>query len=213
MHWLNYKYDATGFLHWGWNQWTDDPLHSVGQHIGDGWHVYPSKDGFMNSLRWEQMRNGIQDYEYFWMLENSISKLKSSLGSKFSWIDPKQRGKEIAGQVVFDFAHRTYDPAVLENAKKLLITELMEMDETPELYIQTNPPENTEMTSGSTVEVMVWSVPGTSISINNEMIPESFPGLFMEQYSVSAASNRITVVAEKDGKKKTIVREFKIVEK
>jgi hypothetical protein len=67
LHWLNYKYDATGYLHWGWNMWhTGDPFNDVGRHVGDGWHVYPAKDGLLNSLRWEQMRNGIQDYEYFW---------------------------------------------------------------------------------------------------------------------------------------------------
>ena len=62
MHWLNYKYDATGYLHWGWNQWTDNPYQDPDIHIGDGWHVYPVKDGVLNSLRWEEMRNGIQDY-------------------------------------------------------------------------------------------------------------------------------------------------------
>jgi hypothetical protein len=213
MHWLNYKYDATGYLHWGWNQWTDDPLHTVGQHIGDGWHVYPSKDGFMNSLRWEEMRNGIQDYEYFRMLEDKTARLKDSMGSNFSWIDPKQRGKEIAGRVVFDFAHRTYDPAILENAKKLLINELLSTEEFPQLFVQTNPPENSEMPSGSTVEVMVCSEPGTQISINDKVIPESVPGLFMEQFGLSSSHNKITVKAERNGKTKIIVREFKIVQK
>lgn len=213
MHWLNYKYDATGYLHWGWNQWTDDPLHVVGQHIGDGWHVYPSKNGFLNSLRWEEMRNGIQDYEYFWLLEDRILKLKNSAGSNFAWIDPKQRGKEIAGRVVFDFAHRTFDPAVLEHAKMQLINELLMAEESPALYVQTNPPENSEMTSGSTVEVMVCSEPGTKISINDKIIPESASGLFMEQFGLSASHNKITVIAENGGKTKTIVREFKIIVK
>lgn len=213
MHWLNYKYDATGYLHWGWNQWTDDPLHTVGQHIGDGWHVYPTKDGFMNSLRWEEMRNGIQDYEYFWMLEDKTVQLRSSMGSKFSWIDPKQRGKEIAGRVVFDFAHRTYDPSVLEQAKKLLINEILSFGDSPRLFVQTNPPENSEMTSGSTVEVMVCSEPGTKISINDKLIPESASGLFMEQFGLSASRNKITVIAEKNGKTKSVSREFKIVQK
>lgn len=72
MHWLNYKYDISGYLHRGWNQWTNDPFTIAGQHMGDGWHVYPAKDGVLNSMRWEQMRNGIQDYEYFKLLEKRI---------------------------------------------------------------------------------------------------------------------------------------------
>ena len=26
LHWLNYRYGLNGYLHWGWNVWTDDPL-------------------------------------------------------------------------------------------------------------------------------------------------------------------------------------------
>jgi len=36
LHWLNYKYDATGYLHWGWNQWEEKPYEEVGMHIGGG---------------------------------------------------------------------------------------------------------------------------------------------------------------------------------
>ena len=51
MHWLNYRYGLTGYLHGGFNAWTDDPINAPGQHRGDGWHVYPERDGLLNSLR------------------------------------------------------------------------------------------------------------------------------------------------------------------
>lgn len=213
MHWLNYKYDATGYLHWGWNQWTDDPLHAVGQHKGDGWHVYPSKDGFLNSLRWEEMRNGIQDYEYFWMLESELEKLRDRLGSEFSWIDPKQRGKEICGRIIYDFAHRNYDPRALEKAKLSLIGEILGMEASPSLYVQTNPVESSLMTSGSTVEVMIAAEPGSKITVNGKTLPESVPGLYLEQFGLSSSHNKIEVKAEKDGRMKTLIREFTITEK
>lgn len=210
MHWLNYKYDATGYLHWGWNQWTEDPLHEVGQHIGDGWHVYPSKDGFLNSLRWEEMRNGIQDYEYFWLLENRISQIKNSAGSRFKWIDPKQRGKEIASKVVQSFSDRSYNPEVLNRAKAQVVNEILDFEKTPSVYVQTNPAEGTEFTSGGSVEVMIWAEPGTKITVNRQVLKESAPNLFFEQFGLTEKANKITVVAEKDGKSKTIERIFKI---
>ena len=210
MHWLNYKYDATGYLHWGWNQWNEDPMQDVGMHIGDGWHVYPSKDGVLNSLRWEEMRNGIQDYEYLWMLENKIMKLRASLGSRFSWIDPKQRGKEIAGRVVQGFAERTNDPQVIYEAKMQLINELLDSESSPSVYVQTNPPEGSELTSGSSVEVFVYAEPGTKITVNRSVLPENQGGLFLEQFGLTLKNNRITVTAEKAGVSKVIVREFKI---
>jgi hypothetical protein len=210
MHWLNYKYDATGYLHWGWNQWTEDPFNEVGQHVGDGWHVYPSKDGVLNSLRWEEMRNGIQDYEYLWMLENKIQTLKDFLGSRFSWINPKQRGKEISGQVVQGFADRTRDPEVLVKAKKQLIKELLDFDISPNVYVQTNPPEGSEITSGSSVEVLGWAEPGTKIIVNNSELPVSRQGLFVEQFQLSAKRNTIVVQASGLKGSKNIVRIFSI---
>ncbi len=47
LHWLNYRYGLKGYLHWGFNAWTDDPVNQPGEHRGDGWHVYPEKDGLL----------------------------------------------------------------------------------------------------------------------------------------------------------------------
>ena len=208
MPWLNYKYNLSGIKHWGWNSWTDDPYNEVGQHLGDGWHVYPVKDGILNSLRWEEMRNGIQDYECFRLLENKILTLKDSLGSRFLWIDPRQRGVEISGKAVTNFAERTKDPSVLYNAKKELINEILDFDKSPGIYVQTNPVAGSALTAGSTVEVYGWTEPGTKIIINRREIPVNEDGLFLEQFGLSLRSNRIIVRAVKDDKSKEIIREF-----
>ena len=101
LHWLNYRYGLTGYLHWGFNAWTEDPINAPGQHHGDGWHVYPAKSGLLNSLRWEQMRGGIQDYECLRLLEDKIARVKATLGSRVApLVDPSRRGVEIASQVV-----------------------------------------------------------------------------------------------------------------
>jgi hypothetical protein len=215
MHWLNYTYDATGYLHWGWNQWNENPYADVGEHIGDAWHVYPVKDGVLNSLRWEQMRNGIQDYEYFWMLENKIKGLKDSLGRMFSWIEPKQRGKEIAGEVVKSFADHPDDPSVLYNAKMKVIKELLDFNTSPKIYIQTNPSENTVVTNHSSVEVFGWAEPGTRIIINGTEIPVTKDGLFLEQFGGDFIDptkihlgDRIKAEAKNSEGSKVITREF-----
>ena len=210
MPWLNYKYNLSGIKHWGWNSWTDDPYNEVGQHLGDGWHVYPVKDGILNSLRWEEMRNGIQDYECFRLLENKILTLKDSLGSRFLWIDPRQRGVEISGKAVTNFAERTKDPSVLYNAKKELISEILDFDNSPGIYVQTNPVAGSVLTAGSTVEVYGWTEPGTKIIINRKEIPVNDDGLFLEQFGLSLRNNRIIVKAGKDDKSKEIIREFVI---
>jgi len=210
MHWLNYKYDAAGYLHWGWNRWNEDPFVDAGQHLGDGWHVYPAREGVLNSLRWEQMRNGIQDYEYFWMLEDRIDSLKASLGSGFTWIDPSQRGKEIANAVVMSFAAHTGDPHVLYQAKREIIREILELDTSPKIYIQTDPVVNTAMTNRSTVAVLGWTETGTRITVNGKELPVREDGLFLEQFHLSPENSRITVQAVHPGGSKEIIREFVI---
>ncbi|MFC2116270.1 glycoside hydrolase domain-containing protein [Bacteroidota bacterium] len=208
MHWLNYKYDAIGYLHWGWNQWNENPYQDVGMHYGDAWHVYPVKDGVLNSLRWEQMRNGIQDYEYFWMLENKITALKDSLGSGFSWIDPTQRSKEIADQVVMSLVEHTDDPQMLYQAKREVIIELLEFDASPRIYIQTDPYENSAMTNHSSVGVLGWTEPGTKIVVNGKEIPVSEEGLFLDQFGLSPEGNKIIVQASTPDASREIVRDY-----
>jgi hypothetical protein len=210
LHWLNYQYDATGFLHWGWNQWTENPYREVGEHLGDGWHVYPVKVGVLNSLRWEQMRNGIQDYEYLWMLENRVSALRDSLGSHFDWIDPKQPGKAIASQVVMDLSKHTHQPEILYRAKKQIINELMELSSSPRMYVQTNPRANSTLTNGASVEVLGWTEPGTKIVVNGKELPVNHQGLFLEKFEVSTKDNRIRVEAGSTRGTKEIVRNFLI---
>lgn len=208
MHWLNYKYDATGYLHWGWNQWTEDPYNEVGKHLGDGWHVYPAKDGVLNSLRWEQMRNGIQDYEYFCMLEHKISALKDSLGSRFHWIDPKQRGKEISGRVIQDFSVFSNDPNVLYKAKKEIINEMLNLRTSPKIYIQTNPVEGASMYKEVPVELFGWTEPGTNITINGEVVPVSEHGLFVTKVNTARVDDFIGVRATHAKGSKEMIRKL-----
>lgn len=70
LHWINYRYDLTGYLHWGYNFWRPHPWDNASDpksHLpaGDMNIIYPSKDGygFVSSIRWETMRDGIEDHE------------------------------------------------------------------------------------------------------------------------------------------------------
>ncbi len=204
LHWMNYKYDATGFLHWGWNSWTEDPFKEVGMHFGDGWHVYPSKNGVLNSLRWEQMRNGIQDYEYFWMLEDMTRSLKDSLGSRFNWIDPKQRPKEIATRVIKDFADFSNDPDVMYNAKMELINDIMDFNKPPKVYVQTLPSEGPALHDKASIELFGWADPGTTISVNNSSLPVNSYGLFVAKVSPGRDGTIRIKAAHPNGSKEII---------
>ena len=212
MHWLNYKYDLSGYLHWGWNQWTENPYEETGMHIGDGWHVYPVKGGVLNSLRWEQMRNGIQDYEYFWMLEGKIKDLRDSLGSRFTWIDPKQRSKEIASQVVRGLMEHTDDPNVLYQARREVIEELLDFNTSPRIYVQTNPSLNSTIVKERSylVELFGWTEPGTKIVVNGEELPVDKQGIFLWNLRLTRETNSVIIRASNKHGSKEIVREFEV---
>ncbi len=77
MHWLNHLTGTTGFLHWGYNFWDaglDEQLAP-----GDNWIVYPGKEAPRSSLRYEAMREGIEDHEYLCLLEDSARQLAKQL--------------------------------------------------------------------------------------------------------------------------------------
>ncbi len=74
LHWLDYRYGLTGFLHWGWNFWSPEPTKDTQPVInlnqtllpsGDAFIVYPDRArlSVLPSLRLEAMRAGIEDYE------------------------------------------------------------------------------------------------------------------------------------------------------
>jgi Domain of unknown function (DUF4091) len=74
LHWFNFRYNLTGFLHWGGNYWGPEPFLDVQPVIndnmtllpaGDNAIVYPnpSNESVLSSVRLEAMREGIEDYE------------------------------------------------------------------------------------------------------------------------------------------------------
>lgn len=64
--WLAAQGGYDGFLRWSYNDWSHNP-YSHPEYApfptGDVHFIYPGEKGPVSSLRWEQLREGIQDYE------------------------------------------------------------------------------------------------------------------------------------------------------
>ena len=80
--WINYKYNITGYLHWGFNYWMgNNPMlettgiqtNGLALPAGDAWIVYPYKKHIIPSIRLEAMRDGIADYELLCLLQQKDS--------------------------------------------------------------------------------------------------------------------------------------------
>lgn len=211
LHWLNYRYGLSGYLHWGWNVWTEDPIGAPGRHRGDGWHVYPTQGGVLNSLRWEQMRNGLQDYECLWLLESKLAAVKATALSPriAELIEPRRRGVEIATQVVSTYSQFTRDPEILLAARRQAIEEAVDLDVKPRVVLQTNPLEHSAVANNCAIDVHGWAEPGSTLKINGRETSVAEDGLFLAQVPPSREGT-ITVEAVHGEARKSLVRRFRL---
>lgn len=210
LHWLNYRYQLRGYLHWGFNAWTDDPINAPGKHRGDGWHVYPKPGGLLDSLRWEQMRAGIQDYECLKLLENKTAKLRGELSPRAAeLIDSTRRSVEIASQVVPAYTDCSHDPDVLYAARRQAIEEICDLDCAPRVLVQTNPPEHSVLANNTAIDVHGWAEPGTVVTVNGQEVPVADDGVFFAQGHASK-DGILTILVQNGENKKQFTRHFRL---
>ncbi|MCK0136025.1 glycoside hydrolase domain-containing protein [Arenibacter sp. S6351L] len=117
LHWVNYKYDIPGYLHWGFNFWgsgsgistSNDPYGDTSGMIvssgnvlpgGDCWIVYPGDKRIFPSIRLEAMRDGIVDYELLKMYHEKFP----------------DKANDLVGTTVYGFEH--YDTNIGELRRK-----------------------------------------------------------------------------------------------
>ncbi|MBS1947131.1 MAG: DUF4091 domain-containing protein [Bacteroidetes bacterium] len=103
LHWINFRFGATGYLHWGWDFWSDDCFDETSGIIPEAGNIMPGGDAFitypwhgeiLSSIRLEAMRDGIIDYELLKMLAEKKPAI----------------AKETCRQVVYEFSK--YDTGI-----------------------------------------------------------------------------------------------------
>ena len=97
---------------------------------GDGRFLYPPRrdpntattpdlDGPINSIRWENLRDGMEDYEYFWLLDQEVKRLEAAKGDAKLIAEGKQL-LVVPPEVSKDLTHFTTDPRpMLEHREKI----------------------------------------------------------------------------------------------
>jgi len=90
--WICWKYKVNGFEYWSPNSWGSNwqakgdkwpkapwVANAFGRYNGDGYLVYPGADGKpYSSIRFEAMRDGLEDYEYLWTLNDLLTKAQAA---------------------------------------------------------------------------------------------------------------------------------------
>jgi len=126
--WICWKYDLRGFLYWGIVNWDSDmwrpenaeikkqlirkdpkerwPLKAEWRTVlssGDGYLLYPSPDGHpWSSVRLENIRDGIEDYEYFTILKRLADALaaKQPAGETSALVAQARKLLDVGGSLI-----------------------------------------------------------------------------------------------------------------
>jgi len=115
------------------NPWEDPMSYAAGYGLqagqlsywgnGDGRFFYPPNrdvtndkskyiEGPVNSIRWEMLREGIEDYEYFWLLRDKIEKLKKTDADRKVWGEAEKL-LDIPKEIFTDPANYSKNPRSL----------------------------------------------------------------------------------------------------
>jgi hypothetical protein len=112
--WIAAQRRLDGFLRWSYNSWPRDvfrePVFIFTQ--GDEYLVYPGPDGPMSSVRWEQLLEGIEDYELVAMLRRRDG---GADGEALT---------EALSLATRDLDGREKDPGDMTQARRLVVQEL-----------------------------------------------------------------------------------------
>jgi hypothetical protein len=102
---------------------------------GDGRFLYPPNwdvendkgkylSGPVSSIRWEMLREGLEDYEYFWLLSEAITKAEKA-GKPAELMKKANTLLEVGPDIVTDKTHFTQDPQLL-HLRRTAIAEMIE---------------------------------------------------------------------------------------
>jgi hypothetical protein len=142
--WLNWRYGATGYLHWGyahWSAWSGSqgavdpwsnatggserlPVGRLPLPPGDPHVVYPGQEKICNSIRWEMVRKGTEDYEYIMLVEEGLARLGDAH-------PVAARGRalleEIRSELLASHSEYTRNEADLQGARRRLAGIIIEL--------------------------------------------------------------------------------------
>ena len=125
--WQAWRYGVTGFLYWAvdnwgpnvtgttaiqkwpnrpWNTFTFDTVN------GDGQLIYPGPGGQpYSSVRLECVRDGIEDYEYLWQLQNRLTRLRKAHLDESALITRIEQLLAAAKHLAPSLTDYTHDPS------------------------------------------------------------------------------------------------------
>lgn len=121
--WLTRTHEADGLLFWCVNFWRQNPWEQplMGEGTwgnGDGYLLYPRKPEdppgrFYESLRWETMRDGLEDYDYLALLDDAIAR-----GGEAEALVEAREARAVADRIAGDLRDFSRSPEDYAEARR-----------------------------------------------------------------------------------------------
>jgi len=211
--WWAWNVRADCMWYWVIGQWSrPSPLNCYGGN-GGFYLVYPNKQNinseFLTGIRYEQFREGLEDFEYLVELEKRFSKARKELKGTIKEFPDKTRSDEFAQQLVP--SHRFLDRWVSDSnkyikVKKALFDEIETINTAPLILTKSSIPD------GATTENSKVSLTGlvnskANISIDGKVV-KNVNGRFSYIKNLKMGKNTLRVSVTKGSKKKIIKRVY-----
>lgn len=216
LNWMQWLYHIEGSLYWAtgnWgelgNPWVDPLTYPFGWANGDGCLVYPGDKvgvlGLVSCIRLELIRQGNEDYEYLWLLQDKVKSVMKALGIKPDQFDPHSRGEDFCRAMIEDLNHFDRDPEKLYQMREKLAEEILTIEAHPIILVKMEPADNQKVffTGDAMVKGIVES--GTKVTVNG--ILQTVTGnTFQTTVALKRGENRIEIVAQVTDKVKNLIR-------
>ncbi len=152
------KLSGTGYVE---REVWNDPLAFPGAN-GDGFLLYPGKDLGLNrpipSLRLETIRDGMEDYEYLWLLEERMKAAASKLG--LNDYDGDAAMKLYYERLYKKINDYNEDPEALAEVRREVAAQIQALAQNPVLLY------TAAETGETTRELTIYTEPGSSLQAN-----------------------------------------------
>ena len=203
IHWMNYLWDTSGYLHWALEWWNMD-VESLAP--GDSRIAWPGKTGISSSLRYEAQREGLEDCETLSLLEDAYRDAAGRLGVR--GFDAKSRPKELGHAVVRTLTDYTRFYEELEEVRAQVLDEIVSLRTGPALLTRASQTADRPIKPGE-VTVEGWAEPDARVTVNGKAVSVT-GGHFQARVAVSADAREIIVAATKGGKTTRIRRVYRV---
>ncbi|MFK7697282.1 glycoside hydrolase domain-containing protein [Paenibacillus sp. HJGM_3] len=192
-----------------WN----DPMAFPGAN-GDGYLFYPGTalgiDGPVGTIRMETLREGAEDYEYLWQLEQRITEAAAKLGLAGSSFEVKDAIQPFYERLYDHIRDYKEDPVQLLQVRGEVANEIVSMSSGLTALTAIGKP------APGSREVAVYTEPGSTVTVNGQLAPVAESGAGYAKHAVvlplQPGLHEVDIVVSKDGQTKTIHRTLAVKE-